>query len=122
MPTSQAISLSKAGDMFAMIDPTSAAAGGLLAIGLFVVGPVALVTHLIVRRFFAVSASIAGFCGLPLRALAKISAEANPNEWGSHLRLACLGFVAALIVSLIAGIPSLAWRLVEQWKRTAEDV
>ena len=111
--------------MLSMVDPTSAAAGGLLGICLFVVGPIALMTHLIVRRYFVVSASIAGICGLMLLMLAKLSADANPNEWDSNLRLVCVGFVAALIVSLVAGLPVLlvqvASKLIQNWKRTAHE-
>jgi hypothetical protein len=94
----------------AIVDPGMSAGGGVLALCLFVVGPVALVAHGLVRRFVLVSLCVAGAFGLFLLGLWWFLDAGVPARGEASLRLVVVGFVAAVVVSVLAGIPALLAR------------
>lgn len=91
----------------AMIDSGAGAAGGILAFCLFVVGPIALVLHLLIRRFFVVTLIVsAAFTLFELSLWIYFNASVPGRRWLSF-QLVWFGMIISLIVSMVAGIPSL---------------
>ncbi|HEV7300745.1 MAG TPA: hypothetical protein VGN72_15370 [Tepidisphaeraceae bacterium] len=94
--------------MASLIAITSGAAdGGLLALCLFGVAPVALFVHLLVRRFVFVSLVISLVFGLFLLGLWLYFDAGVPGRRWVSFRLVWVGFIIAMVVSAIAGIPTL---------------
>jgi hypothetical protein len=100
--------------LVAMIDPGAGAGGGLVALCLFIVAPVALVAHLLARRFILVSLTISlAFGAILLGLWLYFDAGVPARRWLSF-RLVWVGFIMALVVSSVAGIPALLVRVLRR--------
>ena len=96
----------------ATIDPGAGAGGGLIALCLFVVAPIALVVHLLVRRFILVSLATSCVFALLLLGLWLYFDAGVPERRWLSFRLVWVGSLVALAVSIVAGIPALLVGLI----------
>jgi hypothetical protein len=86
--------------------------GGLLAMCLFVVAPVAFFVHLMTRRVVVASLATAGAFALFLLVVCVRFDSGRPDERWSDVRLVVLGALLGLVVSFAAAAPVWIVRLL----------
>ena len=96
--------------ILAMVDPLVGAAGGVIAMCLFGVGPVALIAHFYSRRFFLVTFALTGLFTLFMFLLWLFFALTSSRGANGSIRLVWVGFIFSFGVSLVAGIPAALYR------------
>jgi hypothetical protein len=94
----------------AMIDPAGGAGGGLIALCLFIVAPIALWLHFRIRRYFLVAFLIAVVFTIFVSGLWIFFDAFVPSRRWSSFPLVWIGFVVSFVVSLAAGIPAILVR------------
>ena len=101
-----------------MVDPGAGAGGGLLAMCLFGVGPVALIAHFYSPRFFLVTFGLTGLFTLFVFVLWLFFAITSSRGADGSFRLVWVGFLLSFGVSLVAGIPAALYR---SWRCGQDD-
>ena len=92
--------------ILAMVDPGAGAGGGLIAMCLFCVAPLALIAHFFSRRFFLVAFAAAGVFTLFTFMLWLFFAVTASGRSDGSFRLVWMGFLLSFVASLVAGIPA----------------
>ncbi|MGN6642484.1 MAG: hypothetical protein ACTHKU_05730 [Verrucomicrobiota bacterium] len=106
-----------------MIDAAGGAGGGLLAMCLFIVAPIALLLHFGVRRFFLVAFLTALVFTLFMLGLWIYFDAFVPGRRWSSFPLVWMGFIVSFIVSLVAGVPAILFRWIsKRGKKGEHDV
>ena len=90
---------------------TDGGAGGLIAMCLFIVGPIAMALHFASRRFFVVTLLVSAVFALFMFGLwVYFDAFVPERRWDSF-PLVWMSFVLAFVVSVLAGVPAILVRI-----------
>ena len=107
--------------LIAMVNPVGGAAGGLVFLVLFGVGPISLIIHLASRRFVLTSLGVSGAFTLSLLLMVVIFDWNVPERLYLSLHLVFVGGILCLVMTFLTGLPVLFVRLLTARKERCSN-
>lgn len=102
----------------AQIDPGAGVPAGVVILCVFIVGPLALVLHFVLRRFrLVVGVSTAAFAVFLVGGFLADRGPKESTDYWVFSKVFLLGLVASLLISCLAGVPLLVARYSEEKRK-----